>query len=162
MRTKLNQDVKDRLLARIPRACFQSASCMLKDKDVLLAAMRYLNSLRDRLSGTTRAPISRLEIWPLGRLWHELRAMIPEHLQKEATATVKAQVKYSGSIHIFVAVDLYLDELEPAVEGLGEDVVQPLELEEAEDWHGLSESDLTDRGVVESIKLEEEERVEIW
>jgi hypothetical protein len=70
-----------------------------------------------------------------------VQAMIPERLQKEAKAAVKARVKYTGSIHIMMAVCLYLDEVEAAVPGFGEDTVQSLEPAEAQEWNGLSNSE---------------------
>jgi hypothetical protein len=140
VRTKLNDEVKTRIMARIPCVWFQGISGA-RDKDVLLAAMRYLCSLRDRISGDRTVPASRVEVWPLGRLWNALQAMIPEHLTKEAKAAAKARVKYTGSIHIMIAVGLYLDELEAAVSGLEGNAVQSSGLDEAQEWYGLSDSE---------------------
>jgi hypothetical protein len=166
VRNDLNNEVKTRLQARIPHAWLQSES-FPKDRDVLLAALRYLRSLRDRISGIRRvsAPASRIEIWPLARLWDELNAMIPERLQEQGKAQIKAQIKYTGSIHIMVGVELYLDELELAIAGLEEDAVQPSESEDSDEWNGLSDryEAEEDAGRQQDMAIEEERgEVEEW
>jgi RNA recognition motif. (a.k.a. RRM, RBD, or RNP domain) len=156
VRSDLNVRIKKILQARIPGVWFQNTSCAPKDKDVLLAAMRYLHSLRDRISGTKRAPASLVEIWSLGRIRGELQAIVPEILQKEARNNVEAQVKYTGTIQIMFAIDLYLDELEAAVSGLGEDSMQSSEPDESDEWNGISDGDETGEDAGQQQELEKE------
>lgn len=162
-RIDLNFRIKNKLQARIPHAWFQSMSLTLKDTHMLLAAMRYLRWLRDHVSGTRRAPFSRAERWPLGRLLEELRTMIPERLQKEGQNIIDAQTKCTSSTHIMVAIDLYLDELEATVSGLGGDAVQSSEPDESDEWDGIADDDETEEDAAQQQGLHEKsDEAEEW
>jgi hypothetical protein len=56
-----------------------------------------------------------------------------------AKAIISGQVKHTRSVHIMVAVNLYLIELDAGVSGLGEYVRQSSEVCEPEEWEGLSD-----------------------
>jgi hypothetical protein len=117
----------------------------------------HLRSLRHRISGKRGPPTARVELWQLRSLCSELQAIIPKRLQIAAKTTMAAQVKYTGSIDIMIAVCLYLDELEAAGSVLGEDTLQSSELCESEEWSGLSESERVQEDAVQPVEHDDED-----
>jgi hypothetical protein len=111
-----------------------------RDNDVLQAAVKYMHSLGNQESGITRGPVLPNEKCK-SQLLVTLQATIPEHLQKIAEAQVKAEGSTSWKNAMMIAANLYIDQLESAGARLGEDTVQSLETEEAEEWNGFLDGD---------------------
>jgi hypothetical protein len=108
-----------------------------RDSDVLLATVKYMHSLGNQEFEITRGPVLPSEKCKSPQLWATLQATIPERLQKIAEAQVKAEGSTTWKNAMMIAANLHIDQLELAGARLGEDTVQPLEMEEAEEWNGF-------------------------
>ena len=108
-----------------------------RDSDVLLAAVKYIHSLGNQESGITRGPVLPSEKCK-SQLLATLQATIPEHLQKIAEAQAGSTTWKNV---MMIAANLYIDQLESAGVWLGENTVQSLETEEAEEWNGFPDGD---------------------
>jgi hypothetical protein len=135
-----NAKLKTILEGKIPRRYRKRAGKRWRDSDVLLAAAKYTHSLGNQKSRSTRGPILPSEKCK-SQLLATLQATIPEHLQKIAEAQVKAEGSTTWKNAMMIAANLYIDQLKSADARLGEDTVQSLETEEAEEWNGFPNGD---------------------
>jgi hypothetical protein len=142
-----NAKLKTILDGKIPRCCYRKRRAgknrvgkTWRDSDVLQAAVKYMHSLGNQESGITRGPVLPSKKCK-SQLLATLQATIPEHLQKIAEAQVKAEGSITWKNAMMIAANLYIDQLESAGAQLGEDPVQSLETEEAEEWNGFPDGD---------------------
>jgi len=142
-----NTKLKTILHGKIPRCWYRKRRAgknrvgkSWRDSDVLLAAVKYMQSLGNQESGITRGLILPSEKCK-SQLLATLQATIPEHLQKIAEAQVKAEGSTTWKNAMMIAANLYIDQLGSASVRLGEATVQSLETEEAEEWNGFLDGD---------------------